>query len=29
MPPKQKEVKKGPAFKNPIPSKDLVPADIK
>lgn len=29
MPPKQKEAKKGPTYKNPIPSKDLISADIK
>lgn len=29
MPPKQKEAKKGPTYKNPILPKDLVPADIK
>jgi hypothetical protein len=29
MPPKQKEVKKGPAYKTAIPLKDIVPADIK
>lgn len=29
MPPKQKEVKKGPTYKNPILSKDLIPLDIK
>jgi hypothetical protein len=29
MPPKQKEVKKGPAYKAAILSKDIVPVDIK
>ncbi len=29
MPPKQKEAKKGPVYKNIIPAKDLVPADVK
>ena len=29
MPPKQKEVKKGPAYKNAILTKDIVPSDIK
>lgn len=29
MPPKQKEVKKGPAYKAGVPSKDIVSPDIK
>ena len=29
MPPKQKEVKKGPAYKPGVPSKDIVSSDIK
>lgn len=29
MPPKQKEVKKGPAYKASIPLKDIVPLDVK
>ena len=29
MPPKQKEVKKGPAYKAAVPAKDIVPAEIK
>jgi hypothetical protein len=29
MPPKQKDVKKGPSYKASIPFKDIVPNDIK
>ena len=29
MPPKQKEAKKGPAYKNAIPIKDLIPPNVK
>ena len=29
MPPKQKEAKKGPAYKASAASKDIVPADVK
>ncbi len=29
MPPKQKEVKKGPTYKPSLPLKDIVPADVK
>lgn len=29
MPPKQKDVKKGPSYKAPIPLKDIVPIEIK
>lgn len=29
MPPKQKEAKKGPPYKAAVPTKDIIPADIK
>lgn len=29
MPPKQKEVKKGPSYKPATPFKDMVPATVK
>jgi hypothetical protein len=29
MPPKQKEAKKGPAYKAAVPLKDIVPSDLK
>jgi len=29
MPPKQKEAKKGPVYKQSIAPKDIIPADVK